>query len=74
MRLTAKEKDLIQEMCGIASAQGRDLDGNGEGDYQGWTQVVFDRAEKIAEKMSKPKPRSACCRKISGISTLKADG
>jgi hypothetical protein len=50
-RLTKAEKELIRDMCAIADAQDRDEDGNGEGDYQEWTDAHFKRADHIAAKM-----------------------
>jgi hypothetical protein len=54
-RLTKAEKELICDMCMIAEANGDIARLNdpvrGEGDYEGWTEADFSRADSIFGKL-----------------------
>jgi hypothetical protein len=57
-RLTEAEKDLITTMCNIAESNYEVAQMNdpvrGEGDYEGWTEADFKRADAIFKKLFNP--------------------
>ncbi|MGH2505999.1 MAG: hypothetical protein ACRDHZ_01040 [Ktedonobacteraceae bacterium] len=57
-RLTEAEKDLIATMCCIAEANYEVAQMSdpvrGEGDYEGWTEADFKRADAIYNKLFDP--------------------
>jgi len=63
-RLTEAEKNLVCDMCTIAGAQSQNEDGEGEGDFTGWTEDDFNLDDAIFEKLFDAAARKSIVKRL----------